>query len=51
MVGEEERFFIIDNLKTDLPFRRWLRRQEIALMEISAYLLDLNPIGNIWSLM
>ena len=50
-VGEEEVFFIIDNAKTHLPFRRWLRRQRIALMEIPAYSQDLNPIENVWSLM
>jgi len=49
-VGEEEVFFIIDNAKTHLPFRRWLRRQRIALMEIPAYSPDLNPIENVWSL-
>ena len=49
-VGEEEVFFIIDNAKTHLPFRRWLRRQGITLMEIPAYSPDLNPIENIWSL-
>ena len=49
-VGEEEVFFIIDNAKTHLPFRKWLRRQGIALMEIPAYSPDLNPIENIWSL-
>src|ERR1700761_427011 len=48
-VGEEEVFFIIDNAKTHLPFRRWLRRQGITLMEIPAYSPDLNPIENIWS--
>jgi len=35
-VGEEEVFFIIDNAKTHLPFRRWLRRQGIAFKEIPA---------------
>jgi transposase len=48
--GEEEVFFIIDNAKTHLPFMRWLREQEITLMEIPAYSPDLNPIENIWSL-
>ena len=46
-VGEEEVFFIIDNAKTHISFRRWLRRQGIALMKIPAYSPDLNPIENI----
>jgi len=49
-VGEEEVFFIIDNAKTHLLFRRGLRRQGIALMEIPAYSQDLNPIENVWCL-
>jgi len=49
-VGEEDVFFIVDNAKTHLPFRRWLRRQRITLMEIPAYSPDLNPIANVWSL-
>ena len=49
-VGEEEVFFIIDNAKTHLPFRRWLRRQGVSLMEIPPYSPDLNPIENVWSL-
>ena len=49
-VGEEEVFFIIDNAKTHLPFRRWLTGQGVALMKIPAYLPNLNPIGNVWSL-
>jgi len=36
-VGEEEVFFIIDNAKTHLPFRRWLRGQGTTLMEIPPY--------------
>jgi len=49
-VGEEEVLFIIDNAKTHLPFRRWLRRQGIALMEIPAYSPYLNLIENVCSL-
>jgi len=49
-VGEEEVFFIIDNAKTHLRFRRWLRRQGIAQMEIPAYSPDLNPNEKVWSL-
>ncbi|RPB02603.1 hypothetical protein L873DRAFT_1622084, partial [Choiromyces venosus 120613-1] len=49
-VGDEEVFFIIDNAKTHLPFRRWLRVQGITLLEIRAYSPDLNPIENVWSL-
>jgi len=49
-VGEEEVFFIIDNAKTYLPFRRWLRRQGIALIETPTYSQDLSPIENVWSL-
>jgi len=49
-LGQEEVFFIIDNAKTHLPFRRWLRRQGITIMEIPVYLSDLNPIENDWAL-
>jgi len=49
-VGEEEVFFIIDYAKTHLPFRRWLRGQGIALMEIPASSPDLNLIKKISSL-
>jgi len=49
-VGEEEVFLIIDNAKTHLPFRRWLRGQGVTLLEIPAYLPDLNPIEDVWSL-
>jgi len=33
-----------------LPFRRWLRKQGIALIDIPAYSPDLDPIKNGWSL-
>jgi len=49
-VGEEEVFLIIDNAKTHLPFRRWLRGQGVTLLEIPAYLPPLNPIDDVWSL-
>ncbi|KAG0633134.1 ankyrin repeat-containing domain protein [Tuber brumale] len=49
-VRDEEVFLIIDNAKTHLPFRRWLRGQGITLLEISAYSLGLSPVGSIWSL-
>jgi len=49
-VGDEEVFFIIDNAKTHLPFRRWLRGQGIPLLEIPGYSPDLNPIESFWSL-
>src|SRR5437899_6575695 len=49
-VGEEEVFFIINNAKTHLPFRRWFREQGIPLIEIPPYSPDLNPIEHFWSL-
>jgi len=47
---EEEIFFIIDNAKTHLPFKRWLRRQGVTIINIPAYSPDLNPIENVWAL-
>jgi len=49
-VRDEEVFFIIDNAKTHLSIRRWLRGQGIPLLEIPACLPDLNPIEYVWSL-
>ena len=49
-IEEEENFLIIDNAKTHLPFMRWLRSNGVTFKEILPYLLDLNPIEHIWSL-